>query len=74
MVFVGVGQRQADDVAPLLDEETNVRQYEIDAGQVLLGGKGHAAIDDEPLPPPAVAEAVDREIHPDLADTAERRE
>ena len=74
MIFVGVGEDEADDVAPLLDQKADVRQDQIDAGQMLLGGKRHAAIDDQPCPPPPVADTVDREIHPDLADAAERRE
>src|SRR5208282_522580 len=49
-------------------------QDEIDAGQVLFGCKGNAAVDDKPLAPPLVAEPIDRKIHPDLADAAERRE
>src|SRR5271156_144921 len=74
MVFVGVGEHETDDVAPLFDEKADVRQDQIDAGQMLLGGERHAAIDDQPCPPPPVADAVDREIHSDLADAAERRE
>src|SRR5690348_15369864 len=38
---------------------------------MLFGGKRHPAIDNDPLPAPLVAEAVDREVHPDLADAAE---
>src|SRR5208283_4532153 len=74
MVLVAVGEDEADDVAPLLDQITDVRQDEIDAGQMLFGREGHAAIDDEPFAPPVVANAIDREIHPDFADAAERRE
>ena len=74
MVLVAVGEDEADDVAPFLDQITDVRQDEIDAGQMLFGREGHAAIDDEPFAPRAVADAVDREIHPDFADAAERRE
>ena len=37
MVFVAVGEHEADDVAPLLDQIADVRQDQIDAGQVLLG-------------------------------------
>ena len=74
MVLVTVGEDEADDVAPFLDQIADVRQDQIDAGQMLFGREGHAAIDDEPLAPRAVADAVDREIHPDLADAAERRE
>ena len=73
MVFVAVGQHQTDDVFALLDQVADIRQDQIDPGQLLLGCKGHAAIDDQPLPPPRIAEAVDREVHPDLADAAERR-
>jgi hypothetical protein len=53
MVFVGVRENEADDIAPLLDQETDVRQDEIDAGKVFLGGEGNTAIDDQPLPSPA---------------------
>ncbi len=74
MVLVAVGEDQAEDIFALLDEIADVRQDQIDAGQMLLGRKRNAAIDDEPLAAPVVAEAVDREIHPDLADAAERRE
>src|SRR5215472_10287214 len=38
---------------------------------MLFRSEGHAAIDDDPLSSPILAEAVDREIHPDLADSAE---
>ena len=55
-------------------QKADVRQYQIDAGQLLLGRKRHAAIDDEPLPAAPVAKTVNREIHPDFADAAERRE
>ena len=41
---------------------------------MLLGSKGHAAIDDQPLPPAFVAKAVDREVHPDLTDAADQME
>ena len=74
MVFVRVGEHEADDVAALLDQEADVRQDEIDAGQVFFAAERDAAIDDQPFSPGTVAEAVDREIHPDLADAAERRE
>jgi hypothetical protein len=35
--------------------------------------KGHAEVDREPGALMAVAEAVDRQVHADLADAAERR-
>ena len=49
MIFVAVGEDEADDVFAFLDQIADVRQDKIDAGQMLLGGKGHAAIDDEPF-------------------------
>src|SRR5580704_8932728 len=74
MVLVAVGDHQPDDVLALRDEKADVRQDQVDAGQQLLGRKRHAAIDDQPLPAAFVAETVDREIHPDLTDAAQRRE
>src|SRR5580704_6596081 len=73
MILMAVGDHQADDVLSLRDEKADVRQDQVDAGQQLLGRKRHAAIDDQPLPAALVAKTVDREIHPDLADAAERR-
>src|ERR1700734_3550329 len=73
MVLVAVGDHQPDDVFAFLDEKADVGQDQVDAGQLLLGGERNAAIDDQPLPAAFVAKTVDREIHPDLADAAERR-
>ena len=74
MILVRVGQHDAGDVAPLLHEIADVGKDEIDAGQVLFAGERHADVDDEPGAAPLVAQPIDREIHADLADTAERRE
>src|SRR5581483_8797247 len=65
---------QPDDVFPFLDQKSDIRHDQVDAGKLLLRSKRHAAIDNQPLPAALVAEDVDREIHPDLADAAERRE
>jgi hypothetical protein len=35
-----MGEHEADDVAPLGDQMADVRKNAIDAGEVLLGGKG----------------------------------
>jgi hypothetical protein len=40
---------------------------------MLLVAEGDAEIDRQPRPLLAVAEAIDRQVHADLADTAERR-
>ena len=73
MIFVGVGKHQTNKIAALLNQKADIRQNQIDAGQMLLGGEGNTAIDNQPLAPSPVADAIDREIHPDLADAAERR-
>src|ERR1700691_4273619 len=72
MVFVSMRQHQTDEVLSLLDEIADVRQDEVDTRQMLLGGKGNAAVDDQPRPLSAVAETVDRKVHSDFADAAER--
>src|SRR5215831_2588389 len=74
MVFVGVGEHETDDVASFRDQEADVRQDEIDAGQVFFAAERNAAIDDQPLSAGTVAKAVDREIHPDLTNAAKRGE
>ena len=48
MILVRVGQHDAGDVAPLLHEIADVRQDQVDAGQVLLAGERHADVDDQP--------------------------
>ena len=73
MVFMGVGQHQADQVLALFFEKADIGHDQVDARQMLLVAKGHAEIDREPGALMAVAEAVDRQVHADLADAAERR-
>ena len=57
----------------LFDQEADVRHDEVDAGQV-VAGEGDAEVDREPVLAALRAEAVERQIHADLADAAERRE
>ncbi len=73
MVLMRVGEHEPEEIAPLLQQIADVRQDQIDAGQV-VAGKRYAEVDRDPLPAPLVADPVDREIHADLADPAERRE
>src|ERR1700736_5763826 len=73
MVLVRVGEHDADEVCPFLDEEAHVRHDQVDAGQQLFAAEGDAEVDREPGAPALRAEAVDREVHPDLAHAAERR-
>ena len=74
MVLVRVGEHDAGEVLALLDQIADVGQDEVDAGQMLFRGEGDAEIDRQPLPAPLGAEPVDRQVHADLADAAERRE
>ena len=73
MIFMGVRQHEADEVFALLFQKADVGHDEIDAGQMFLVAKGDAEIDREPGPLMAIAEAVDRQVHADLADAAQRR-
>ena len=73
MILMGVRQHEADQVLALLLQEADVGHDQIDARQMLLVSKGHAEIDREPGALMAIAEAVDRQVHADLADAAERR-
>ena len=73
MVLMGMGQHQADQIFAFLFQEADIGHDQIDAGQMLLVAKGNAEIDRQPAALMAVAEAVDRQVHADLADAAERR-
>src|SRR5262245_5742225 len=73
MVFVGVRQHEAHQVLALLLEEGNVGHDQIDARQMFLVTEGDAEIDGEPGSLMPVAEAVDRQVHGDLANAGERR-
>ena len=56
MILVRMGEHDAEKVAALLHQIADVRQDEIDAGQVVAGER-HAEIDRDPLPAALVAEA-----------------
>ena len=73
VVLMGVGQHQSHQVLPFLLQEGDVGHDQVNARQMLLVAEGDAEIDRQPGPLVAVAEAVDRQIHADLANAAERR-
>ncbi len=73
MILVRVREHDAEKIAALLLQVADVRHNEIDARQRVVG-ESNPEIDRNPLPAMLVAEAVDREIHADLADPAKRRE
>jgi len=60
-------------MAAFLNQIADVGENEIDPRQI-IAGEGNAEVDRKPTPVLFRAEAVKREIHADLADTAERRE
>src|ERR1039458_758201 len=74
MVFVRMGEHQADEIFPNLHQIADVWKNQIDAWQMFFRGKRHAEIDRKPASPALVAQPLDRQVHADLADTAERRE
>src|SRR5436309_3231806 len=73
MIFMRMREHEAEKIVALLDEITNIGQDEIDPGQI-VAGKRNAEVNRNPFAMAAVAEAVDGEIHADLAGAAERRE
>src|SRR6185503_16408268 len=73
MIFVGMRQHKADQVLALFLEKADVRHDEVDAWQMFLITKGDAEVDCKPRALLAFAEAIDRQVHADLADAAERR-
>ena len=73
MVLVGVREHEADEVFALFLEEGDIRHDQVDARQMFLIAEGYAEIDREPCALMAIAKAVDRQVHADLADAAERR-
>ena len=73
MVLMGVRQHQPHQVLAFLLEEGDVGHDQVDARQMLLIAEGDAEIDRQPGALMAVAEPIDRQVHADLADAAERR-
>ena len=73
VVFVGMGDDDADEVLLHLLDEADIRHDEVDAGQVVAGERD-AEIDHQPLAPLRRPIAVERAIHPDFAEPSQRRE
>ena len=69
-----MSQDDASDVAPLRNEKTDVGKDQLDARQVFFIGERYTDVDDQPGAAPLVAKPVQRQVHPDLADAAKRRE
>ena len=73
MILVRVGDDEADEVVLDLLDEGEVGHDEIDARQI-LAREGEAEIDHQPFAAAGRPKAVERAIHADFAETAERRE
>src|SRR5262245_20514066 len=73
MILVRMSENQAGDVITLFHQVADVGEDQINARKMLLRGKRHAKVDSQPGAPAFVAETVNRQIHADLADPAQRR-
>jgi hypothetical protein len=73
MILMGVGDDDADEVRPFLDNIAQVGQDDVDARR-LRPGEGQAAIDQDPFSPPFRPEAVEGSVHADLAEAAKGNE
>src|SRR5690606_12465650 len=73
VIFVAMGQHDAGEATPLLLNEADVRQDEIDARQ-LCASEGHAAIDQQPAAVLRRPQSIEGEVHANLAHPAERHE
>ncbi len=72
MVFMRVRQYDAEQVLAFLLEEGDVGHDQVDARQMIFAAEGDTEIDRHKTALLAVAEPVDRQVHADLADAAER--
>src|SRR5690606_3329821 len=68
MILVCVGEDDTGERAALFLDEAKVRQYDLDAGLVLLG-EGQAEVDHQPAPVVLRPDAVKVNIESDLAET-----
>src|SRR5690606_36294076 len=73
MVLVRMGDHHPRNARPFLLEIRDVGEHDVGAGRVLLL-EGDAEIDREPRPVAARTEAVETEVHADLAPPAEGQE
>lgn len=69
MILVRMGQHDRQQIVTALLDECRIRQHDIDPRQPVIG-KADTKIDDQPF---ALA-AIQVEIHPDLAASAQRQE
>ncbi len=73
MILMGVGDDQPEQIGAFLLDEGKIGQDEIDARHVRTG-EGDAAIDQDPFALFCRPEAIERSVHADFAQAAERGE
>src|SRR5205823_3178969 len=73
MVLVSMGQHDTGEVTTLLGEISDIGHNEIDARHILAPER-HTEIDYDPGLLALAPYAVERQVHAELADSAERRE
>src|SRR5690242_21845642 len=71
MILMRMREHDAGEIFALLHQVADVRQNKIDTRQMLFSCKRHAQVDRKPGSPPLVPDAVDRQVHADLAHPAE---
>ena len=74
MIFMRVGDDETQQILALRDQVFDVGENQVDTRQMFFEAKGHTEIDRQPFPVALGADAIDRQVHADFADTAERCE
>ncbi len=73
MILMGVREQEAGNVVPLLHDEADIRENDINA-RLKVAAESDTHVDDEPVARAVPSIAVEVEIHADLAHAAERQE
>src|SRR3954469_15396836 len=73
MILMRMSKHKPKQIAPLRDQECDVRHDQVDAGQ-FLARERNAEIDRDPFAAGSLADPLEGEVHADLANATERRE
>ena len=72
MILMRVGEHQPRKILALVDEIADIGQNQIDTGQLVVSRKRHAEINRKPGAMLRVTHPVNRQVHADLANAAQR--